>query len=97
MKLYSAKDQTETLIAENHQRIRESYLALRHLCASVARADEAIAKSVRIIEQCRVSVPAMMDRADEATPARTKMAARIVQGLREAGFGCELLNPPPLH
>jgi hypothetical protein len=62
----------------------------------------------------------MMDRADEATPARTiidhhqvsrkvamgkmaidsdarKMAARIVQGFREAGFGCELLSPPRLH
>jgi hypothetical protein len=33
--------------------------------------DEAIAKSPRIIEQYQASTPAMMDRADEATPART--------------------------
>jgi hypothetical protein len=107
-------DQTETLIAQSHQCIRESYLAIRHLCASVARANEAIAKSLKIIEQHRVSAPAMMDRADEATPVRDhhqvsrkaaigkmtidsdsrQMAARIIQGLREAGFGCELLSQP---
>jgi len=106
-------DQTETLIAQNHRCIRESYLAIRHLCASVARANEAIAKSLKIIEQHRVSAPAM-DRADQATPVRDhhqvsrkaamgkmeidsdsrQMAARIIQGLREAGFGCELLSQP---
>jgi len=107
-------DQTETLIAQSHQCIRESYLAIRHLCASVARANEAIAKSLKIFEQHRVSAPAMMDRAAQATPVpdhhqvsrkvaigkmtidsdSRQMAARIIQGLREAGFGCELLSQP---
>jgi hypothetical protein len=107
-------------VVESRQRICESYLALRHLCASVARADEAIAKSRRMIEQHQASAPAMMDHADEATPLERlvdhhrasrkavmgkmaidsdarKMAARIVQSFREAGFGCELLNPLSLH
>jgi carbon monoxide dehydrogenase subunit G len=73
-----------------------------------------------MIEQHQASAPAMMDRADEATPLERivdhhqasrkavmgkmaidrdvrKVAARIVQSFREAGFGCELLSPLPLH
>jgi hypothetical protein len=59
-------NRTETSIAESRQRIRESYVALLRLCASVARADEAVAKSRRILEQYQGLLPAMMDRADAA-------------------------------
>ena len=64
-------DRTETSVAESRQRIRESYATVLRLRASIARADQAIAKSRRIIEQYQASAPTMMDRADEATPART--------------------------
>jgi hypothetical protein len=57
---------TGTAVAESRQVIRDSYAAFSRLCASVARADEAIAKSRRIIEQYQASVPAIMGRADEA-------------------------------
>ena len=66
-------NRTGTAIAESRQVIRDSHAAFSRLCASVARADEAIAKSRRIIEQYQASAPAMMDRADEATPARAIM------------------------
>src|SRR5262249_23593741 len=64
-------NRTGTAIAESRQVIRDSYAAFSRLCASVARADEAIAKYRRIIEQYQASIPAIMDSADEATRART--------------------------
>jgi hypothetical protein len=113
-------NRTGTAIAESRQVIRDFHAAFSRLCTSVARADAAIAEARRTIEKYQASAPAMMDRADEATPARAiidhpqvsrttamgkmaidcdarKVAARIAQGLREAGFGCELLSPPHLH
>jgi hypothetical protein len=66
-------NRTEPSIANTRQRIHESYAAISRLCASVARADAAIAKSRRIIEQYQASVPAMTDCANEATLARTKV------------------------
>jgi hypothetical protein len=54
-------NRTGTAIAESRQAIRDCYAAFSRLCASVARADEAIAKSRRIIEQYQASIPAIMD------------------------------------
>jgi hypothetical protein len=88
-------DQTETLIAQSHQCIRESYLAIRYLCASVARANEAIAKSLKIIEQHRVSAPAMMDRADQATPVRDhhQVSRKAAIGTLLVGTKIEKVGP----
>jgi len=58
---------TERLIVESRRCIFKSYLAVGRLCASVARTDEAIAKSLTIIQQYKAAVQATADQADEPT------------------------------
>ena len=72
---------TGTAIAESRQVIRDSRAAFSRLCASVARADEAIAKSQRIIEQYQASIPS----ADAATRAKTIVDHH--QASRKAAMG----------